>query len=185
MRIGKSSGESCCESCSLGSSGSGQLAYDTQQCVRTNALGLAPAVWRRWTAAFERPGLIMLCHDLLVLSTSMFTKVYHNGKASPAPPAGHNLFSPCTRFLRSSTQHCFAGLLHFANGSSLEDFGQCLEMHRARLESQDAWGMWDGSTLCYRKSSFSEASCKSVLAALAASTACQGHSYTRLAFAAA
>ena len=94
MRIGKSSGESCCESCSLGSSGSGQLAYDTQQCVRTNALGLAPAVWRRWTAAFERPGLIMLCHDLLVLSTSMFTKVYHNGKASPAPPAGHNLFSP-------------------------------------------------------------------------------------------
>ncbi|CAE7208159.1 unnamed protein product [Symbiodinium necroappetens] len=33
--------------------GSGQLAYDTQQCVRTNALGLAPSVWRRWTAAFE------------------------------------------------------------------------------------------------------------------------------------
>lgn len=33
--------------------GSGQLAYDTQQCVRTNALGLAPPVWRRWAAAFE------------------------------------------------------------------------------------------------------------------------------------
>ncbi|CAJ1409226.1 unnamed protein product [Effrenium voratum] len=33
--------------------GSGQLAYDTQQCVRTNALGLAPALWRRWAAAFE------------------------------------------------------------------------------------------------------------------------------------
>ncbi|CAK9020193.1 unnamed protein product [Durusdinium trenchii] len=33
--------------------GSGQLAYDTQQCVRSNALGLAPALWRRWAAAFE------------------------------------------------------------------------------------------------------------------------------------
>eukprot|EP00930_Biecheleria_cincta_P090932 TRINITY_DN8042_c0_g1_i1.p1 TRINITY_DN8042_c0_g1~~TRINITY_DN8042_c0_g1_i1.p1 ORF type:complete len:925 (-),score=95.19 TRINITY_DN8042_c0_g1_i1:289-3063(-) len=33
--------------------GSGQLAYDTQQCVRTNALGITPPVWRRWHAAFE------------------------------------------------------------------------------------------------------------------------------------
>eukprot|EP00931_Biecheleriopsis_adriatica_P051263 TRINITY_DN29712_c0_g1_i1.p1 TRINITY_DN29712_c0_g1~~TRINITY_DN29712_c0_g1_i1.p1 ORF type:complete len:926 (+),score=162.03 TRINITY_DN29712_c0_g1_i1:25-2802(+) len=33
--------------------GSGQLAYDTQQCVRTNALGITPSVWRRWHAAFE------------------------------------------------------------------------------------------------------------------------------------
>ena len=143
-------------SCSLSSLGSGQLAYDTQQCVRTNALGLAPSVWRRWTAAFERPGLSMLCQRLLV--PWMFTKVYHNGKASPA-------VCPCVcvcarrmslcgglrdcsqGFLRFSSQHRFAGLLRFANGSNLEDFGQCLEMRRARLESQEARCMWDGSTL--------------------------------------
>eukprot|EP00747_Dinoflagellata_sp_TGD_P166013 gnl/TRDRNA2_/TRDRNA2_188162_c0_seq1.p1 gnl/TRDRNA2_/TRDRNA2_188162_c0~~gnl/TRDRNA2_/TRDRNA2_188162_c0_seq1.p1 ORF type:complete len:929 (+),score=138.21 gnl/TRDRNA2_/TRDRNA2_188162_c0_seq1:78-2864(+) len=33
--------------------GSGQLAVDTQKCVRNNELGIAPSVWRRWAAAFE------------------------------------------------------------------------------------------------------------------------------------
>lgn len=33
--------------------GSGQLAYDTQQCVRMNELGIDPKTWRRWHAAFE------------------------------------------------------------------------------------------------------------------------------------
>jgi len=33
--------------------GSGQLAYDVQQCVRSNQLGISPPVWRRWAAAFE------------------------------------------------------------------------------------------------------------------------------------
>lgn len=33
--------------------GSGQLAVDIQQCVRSNELGIAPAAWRRWAAAFE------------------------------------------------------------------------------------------------------------------------------------
>lgn len=33
--------------------GSGQLAADIRQCVRTNELGIAPKVWRRWTASFE------------------------------------------------------------------------------------------------------------------------------------
>lgn len=33
--------------------GSGQLSSDIQQCVWTNALGIAPPVWRRWAAAFE------------------------------------------------------------------------------------------------------------------------------------
>eukprot|EP00929_Paragymnodinium_shiwhaense_P010091 TRINITY_DN11457_c0_g2_i1.p1 TRINITY_DN11457_c0_g2~~TRINITY_DN11457_c0_g2_i1.p1 ORF type:complete len:833 (+),score=194.28 TRINITY_DN11457_c0_g2_i1:226-2724(+) len=33
--------------------GSGQLAYDIQQCVKLNDLGITPAVWRRWVSAFE------------------------------------------------------------------------------------------------------------------------------------
>lgn len=33
--------------------GSGQLAHDVQQCVRSNELGIEPSLWRRWTAAFE------------------------------------------------------------------------------------------------------------------------------------
>ncbi len=48
-----SSGLNHAERCLSNVPGSGQLAYDTQQCVRTNALGLAPPVWRRWAAAFE------------------------------------------------------------------------------------------------------------------------------------
>jgi len=33
--------------------GSGQLAYDIQQCVRSNEIGLDPPTWRRWHAAVE------------------------------------------------------------------------------------------------------------------------------------
>eukprot|EP00928_Gymnodinium_smaydae_P043408 TRINITY_DN29087_c0_g1_i1.p1 TRINITY_DN29087_c0_g1~~TRINITY_DN29087_c0_g1_i1.p1 ORF type:complete len:912 (-),score=152.55 TRINITY_DN29087_c0_g1_i1:108-2843(-) len=33
--------------------GSGQLASDIQQCVRENAIGIRPQVWRRWASAFE------------------------------------------------------------------------------------------------------------------------------------
>lgn len=33
--------------------GSGQLGQDINQCVKANELGIHPAVWRRWVAAFE------------------------------------------------------------------------------------------------------------------------------------
>lgn len=33
--------------------GSGQLSHDVQRCVRSNELGIAPRVWRRWVASFE------------------------------------------------------------------------------------------------------------------------------------
>ena len=71
----------CSGCCGRFDAGSGQLAYDTQQCVRTNALGLAPSVWRRWAAAFEPPGLSMLSHHVPCDVVLCLTEVYNHGEA--------------------------------------------------------------------------------------------------------